>query len=36
MEGMKNAKVMIESAEQTTVYMIDFTPTNSEEVIKKS
>lgn len=33
MEGMKGAKAVIESAEQTTVYMIDYTPTNGGEKV---
>lgn len=32
MEGMKGATVVIDSAEQTTVYMVDFTTTTGEEV----
>lgn len=28
MKGMKGAKAVIDSAEQTTVYMVDYTPTN--------
>ncbi|RWZ54639.1 DUF1541 domain-containing protein [Halobacillus fulvus] len=34
MEGMDGATATIDSAEQTTVYMIDFTPTNSDEEVK--
>ena len=33
MEGMNGAKATIESAEQTTVYMVDFTPTTGGEPI---
>lgn len=33
MEGMEGAKAVIESAEQTTVYMIDYTPTNGGEKV---
>ncbi|MBM7702810.1 YdhK family protein [Metabacillus iocasae] len=32
MEGMKGAKAAIESAEETTVYMIDYTSSEGEEV----
>ncbi|WP_110111849.1 YdhK family protein [Bacillus sp. CGMCC 1.16541] len=32
MEGMNGAKATIESAEETTVYMIDYTSTDGEEV----
>ena len=32
MEGMKGATAVIDSAEQTTVYMVDFTTTTGEEV----
>jgi len=32
MEGMEGATVEIDSAEQTTVYMVDFTTTDGEEV----
>lgn len=34
MEGMDGATAMIDSAEQTTVYMLDFTPTTGGEEIK--
>ncbi|MEH7455261.1 YdhK family protein [Gottfriedia acidiceleris] len=34
MKGMKGAKVTIDSAEHTTVYMIDFKPTNGGETVK--
>ncbi|MFD1136822.1 YdhK family protein (plasmid) [Paenibacillus urinalis] len=34
MEGMKGATVKIDSAERTTVYMIDFTPTTGGEEVK--
>lgn len=34
MEGMKGAKAVIDSAEDTTVYMIDFTPTTGGEEVK--
>ncbi|WNS77896.1 YdhK family protein [Domibacillus sp. DTU_2020_1001157_1_SI_ALB_TIR_016] len=33
MGGMKGAKAVIESAEQTTVYMVDYTPTNGGEKV---
>lgn len=33
MEGMKGAKVEIDAAEQTTVYMIDYTPTTGGEEV---
>lgn len=33
MEGMKGATAEIDSAEQTTVYMIDYTPTNGGEKV---
>ncbi|WP_101842867.1 YdhK family protein [Halobacillus sp. Marseille-P3879] len=33
MEGMKGATGTIESAEETTVYMVDFTPTNGSEKV---
>lgn len=32
MEGMAGATLEIDSAEQTTVYMVDFTTTNGEKV----
>lgn len=32
MEGMNGATAVIDSAEQTTVYMVDFTSTSGEEV----
>lgn len=32
MEGMEGATAVIDSAEQTTVYMVDFTSTTGEEV----
>lgn len=34
MKGMKDAKATIDSAEQTTVYMVDYTPTTGGERIK--
>lgn len=34
MEGMKGAEVDIASSEDTTVYMIDYTPTNGVEKVK--
>ncbi|PGS46416.1 YdhK family protein [Bacillus sp. AFS041924] len=34
MKGMKGAKATIDSAEHTTVYMIDFKPTNVGKVVK--
>ncbi|WP_282155981.1 YdhK family protein [Cytobacillus gottheilii] len=34
MQGMKGANVEIDSAEETTVYMIDFTPTTGGEEVK--
>jgi hypothetical protein len=34
MEGMKGAKATIESAEHTTVYMIDYTPTTGGPIVK--
>ncbi|MED1864618.1 YdhK family protein [Fictibacillus nanhaiensis] len=34
MKGMKGAKATIDSAEQTTVYMVDYTPTTGGERIK--
>ncbi|MEK6990559.1 YdhK family protein [Paenibacillus sp. FSL K6-1566] len=34
MEGMKGATARIDSAEQTTVYMVDFTPTTGGEEVK--
>lgn len=33
MKGMKGATAVIDSAQQTTVYMIDFTPTNGGEKV---
>ncbi|RSD29075.1 YdhK family protein [Mesobacillus subterraneus] len=33
MEGMKGAKAVIDSAEETTVYMVDFTPTDGSEKV---
>jgi len=33
MEGMKGATAVIDSAKQTTVYMIDYTPTNGGEKV---
>lgn len=33
MEGMKGAKAVIGTAEQTTVYMVDFTPTDGSEKV---
>ncbi|TWT09261.1 YdhK family protein [Planomicrobium sp. CPCC 101079] len=33
MEGMKGAEATIDSAEETTVYMLDFTPTNGGEKV---
>lgn len=33
MEGMKGAKAVIDTAEQTTVYMVDFTPTDGSEKV---
>lgn len=33
MEGMKGAKAVIDSAEKTTVYMIDYTPTTGGEEV---
>ncbi|MCI2256619.1 YdhK family protein [Domibacillus sp. PGB-M46] len=33
LEGMKGAKAAIESDEQTTVYMVDYTPTNGGEKV---
>jgi hypothetical protein len=35
MEGMEGATAEVDSAEQTTVYMIDFTPTNGGEKVTK-
>lgn len=32
MEGMKGATAIIDSTEQTTIYMVDFTSTSGEEV----
>ncbi|RTR28152.1 DUF1541 domain-containing protein [Robertmurraya yapensis] len=34
MQGMKDATVVIDSAEETTVYMVDFTPTIGGEEVK--
>lgn len=34
MPGMKGATAKIESAEHTTVYMVDFTPTTGGEPVK--
>lgn len=34
MKGMMGAKAIIDSAEHTTVYMIDYTPTNGGPVVK--
>lgn len=34
MEGMEGATAVIDSAEQTTVYMVDFTPTTGGEEVK--
>ncbi|MEQ2527661.1 YdhK family protein [Bacillaceae bacterium CLA-AA-H227] len=34
MQGMKDATVEIDSAEKTTVYMVDFTPTTGGEEVK--
>ncbi|MBN3553362.1 DUF1541 domain-containing protein [Fictibacillus nanhaiensis] len=34
MKGMKGAKATIDSAEQTTVYMVDYTPTTGGERVK--
>jgi len=34
MEGMENATVRIDEAVQTTVYMVDYTPTTSGEAVK--
>ena len=34
MEGMKGAKATIDATERTTVYMIDFKPTNGGETVK--
>ncbi len=34
MKGMKGAKATIDSAEQTTVYMVDYTPTTGGERMK--
>ncbi|MFT9596534.1 YdhK family protein [Mesobacillus sp.] len=33
MEGMKGAKAVIDSAEEMTVYMVDFTPTDGSEKV---
>lgn len=32
MKGMKGAKATIDSAEKTTVYMVDYTPTGGKKV----
>lgn len=34
MEGMQDATATIESAEDTTVYMVDFEPTTGEEMVR--
>ncbi|MFC0190465.1 DUF1541 domain-containing protein [Fictibacillus aquaticus] len=34
MKGMKGAKAVIDSAEQTTVYMVDYTPTTGGKKVK--
>ncbi|RFU67497.1 DUF1541 domain-containing protein [Peribacillus saganii] len=34
MEGMKGAKATIDTAEQTTIYMVDYTPTTGGERVK--
>lgn len=34
MPGMKGATATIDSAEQTTVYMVDYTPTTGGEPVK--
>lgn len=34
MQGMKGAKATVDSAEQTTVYMVDYTPTTEGDPIK--
>uniref|UniRef100_A0A914YHU4 DUF1541 domain-containing protein n=1 Tax=Panagrolaimus superbus TaxID=310955 RepID=A0A914YHU4_9BILA len=34
MPGMKGAKAIIDSAEQTTVYMVDYTPTTGGDPVK--
>lgn len=34
MEGMNGATAVIDSAEETTVYMVDFVATDSEEEVK--
>jgi hypothetical protein len=34
MEGMEGAAATIDSAQQTTVYMVDFTPANGGELVK--
>ncbi|MCK6205745.1 YdhK family protein [Bacillus infantis] len=34
MEGMKGAKATIDSAKQTTIYMVDYTPTTGGEKVK--
>ncbi|MCX7571856.1 YdhK family protein [Tumebacillus sp. DT12] len=34
MKGMKGAKAVIESAEQTTVYTVDYTPTTGGETVR--
>ncbi len=34
MKGMKGAKATIDSAEKTTVYMVDYTPTTGGKKVK--
>lgn len=34
MDGMEGAKAVIDSAQQTTVYMVDYTSTTGEEQVK--
>ncbi|WP_421385020.1 DUF1541 domain-containing protein [Bacillus salacetis] len=34
MEGMKGAAAIIDTAEQTTVYVVDYTPQNGSEIVK--
>ncbi|MFX3637313.1 MAG: YdhK family protein [Candidatus Pristimantibacillus sp.] len=34
MQGMKGAKAVIDSAKQTTIYMVDYTPTTGGEIVK--
>lgn len=36
MEGMDVAKAVVDSAEQTTVYMVDFTPTTGGDEVKNN